>query len=247
MKIKITTLEERLGYKIKRNFKTIGFDTATIAGIAFVKTDEEYAYLDWCYMEFQKESEEAILTQMYKEFGKVISDEDFAIVEQVFLGFSRAGSLILAKMGTMAVAQCISKNIPFKLISAVSARSKFKIDSRKYGKGKSKLAVKDWIQNVAKIDIEEDNCVDALVLAFCGICKGIDFTVIKKKKKIKVVQMLNSATGKYDKINEKTGEVISSKKTDGPYKGIKKGKMRKVRAKSKSSITRNQQIKGELK
>ena len=188
MKIKITDLEKRLGYKIKRNYKTIGFDTAKIAGVAFIKTDDTYVYLDWCYLEFEKKSEEDLLTQMYKEFGKMVTDEDFAIVEQVFLGFSRAGSLILAKMGTMAVAQCIEKEIPFRLISAVSARSKFKIDARKYGKGKSKLAVKDWIQNTAKINIEEDNCVDALVLAFLGICDGINFTVKPKPKKKRAVK-----------------------------------------------------------
>jgi Holliday junction resolvasome RuvABC endonuclease subunit len=191
MKIKITELENRLNYKIKRNFKVIGFDTASTAGIAFAKTDEEYIYLDWCYFSFEKKSEEDLLTQMYKEFGKVITDENFAVVEQVFLGFSRAGSLILAKMGTIAVAQCIAHNVPFKLISAVSARSKFKIDARKYGKGKSKLAVKDWMQNTAKIDIIEDNCVDALVLAFCGICEAFNFEPVSvSKKRIKKVAVI---------------------------------------------------------
>jgi hypothetical protein len=184
MKLKISHLEEKLGHKIKRNYKVIGFDTAKIAGVGFIKTDEEYVYLDWCYLEFEKKTQEDLLTQMYKEFGKVITNEDLSVVEEVFLGFSRAGSLILAKMGTMACAQCVAKGIPFKLISAVSARSKFKIDTRSYGKGNSKLAVKDWLNSIG-IDIDENNCADSVVLALVGICEDMDFKpkTVKKKKK----------------------------------------------------------------
>lgn len=184
MKIPIKDLEKKLGYLIKKNFKVVGFDTASVAGVAFIKTDDKYAYFDWCYLEFNKESEEQLLSQMYKEFGKLITDENFATIEQVFLGLNRAGSLILAKMGTMACAQCVQKNIPFKLISAVSARSKLKIDVHSYGKGNSKKAVLDWCKNLG-IDITEENCVDAIALACLGICEGLDFKPTTKKAKKK--------------------------------------------------------------
>lgn len=184
MKIPIKDLEKKLGYPIKKNFKTIGWDTAEKCGVAFIKTDEEFAHFDWCYLEFHKESEEELLIQMYKEFGKVITDENFAVIEQVFLGINPAGSLILAKMGTMACAQCVQKNIPFKLISAVSARSKLKIDVYSYGKGNSKKAVLDWCNNLG-IDITEENSVDAIALACLGICEGLDFKPTTKKVKKK--------------------------------------------------------------
>ncbi len=35
-----------------------------------------------------------------------------------------------------------------------------------------------------------------------------------------VVQTKNPRTGKYVKINRNKGKVISTKKTDGPYKGV---------------------------
>lgn len=181
MKLKIKDLEDKIGYKIKRNFKAIGFDTAKTCGIGFAKTTRTHIHLDWCYLQFENSSQEELLKRMYKEFGKLITNEDFAVIEEVFLGFSRAGSLHLAKMGTMAIAQCVQKNVDFKLISAVSARSKFKINTKKYGKGKSKLAVKDWLQSVGLI-IDEDNCADGVVLALIGICEDIDFSSKKKKK-----------------------------------------------------------------
>lgn len=181
LKISINKLEPLLKYKIKKNYKVVAFDTATIAGVSFIKTDEEFIYIDWCYLEFEKKTEEELLTQMYKEFGKLLSDENFAIVEQVFLGFNRAGSLILAKMGTMAIAQCVAKGIPFKLISAISARSKFfKIDKEKYGKGKSKLAVRDWLHSIG-INIDENNCEDAVLLGLLGICEDLNFNPKSEK------------------------------------------------------------------
>jgi Holliday junction resolvasome RuvABC endonuclease subunit len=199
MKIAIKDLEKKLGYPIKKNFKVVSFDTAEICGVAFIKTDDKYAHFDWCYLEFQKESEEQLLTQMYKEFGKLITDENFCVVEAVFVGLNRAGSLILAKMGTMACAQCVQKNIPFKLISAVSARSKLKIDVHSYGKGNSKKAVLDWCQNLG-IDITEENSVDAIALACLGICEGLDFKPTTKKAKKK-------------KVSKKKKKIVKKSKT----------------------------------
>lgn len=198
MKIAIKDLEKKLGYPIKKNFKTVGWDTAEKCGVAFITTDDKFADFDWCYLEFHKDSEEELLTQMYREFGKLLLDENLAIVEQVFLGFSRAGSLILAKMGTMACAQCVQKNIPFKLISAVSARSKLKIDVHSYGKGNSKKAVLDWCQNLG-IDITEENCVDAIALACLGICEGLDFKPTTKKVKKKRITKKKKKTVKKSK------------------------------------------------
>ena len=57
------------------------------------------------------------------------------------------------------------------------------------------------------------------MLASLGICKEMNFKPLPKKKKIKAVQYID-ITGCYVKINKKTKEVISIKKTTGPYKGI---------------------------
>jgi len=38
--------------------------------------------------------------------------------------------------------------------------------------------------------------------------------------KINIVQTKNPRTGKYVKINRSEGRIITSKKSDGPYKGV---------------------------
>jgi hypothetical protein len=62
--------------------------------------------------------------------------------------FSRAGSVELAKFGAFAIAECIKKDMSYDTISAVSARSKFKIYCRKYGKGQSKKCVAEFVKNL---------------------------------------------------------------------------------------------------
>ncbi|MHA1789184.1 MAG: crossover junction endodeoxyribonuclease RuvC [Candidatus Helarchaeota archaeon] len=183
MKIKIKELEKKLGYKIKKNFLCTGFDTAKRTGVCSIKTKKNYAYFDWFFVEFDNQSHKETLKQMYKEFKSILLDEDMAVVEEVFLGYNRAGSLQLAKMGTMVVANCVNKEIDFELVLAITARAKLKIDSRKFGKGNSKKSVAYWLKNTLDIEVEDEDISDAIVLGLLGICEGMDFSVPKKSKK----------------------------------------------------------------
>lgn len=184
MKIKIKDIENKLDYKLKRNFKSLGVDTAQTSGLVFLKTDKEYIYIDHLVLNFKTKEPKEIYHTMVKTFEKLFQDEDLAIIESVFVGFSRHGSVELAKYGAFAISECIKKNISYETISAISARSKFKIDTKKYGKGKSKLAVADFVKNLG-VDLKDNNLVDAFVLSLIGLCEDIDFKPKIKKKKTK--------------------------------------------------------------
>lgn len=172
MKIKIKDLEKKLNKKIKKNIKVIGLDTAKKTGVCFISTTRENINIDWCKLEFNYKTQEEMLKLMYKEFEQLFSNEDLAIVEEVFVGFSREGSLHLAKMGTLAIAQCINKKIDFKLILAKSARAKFfKLDSKKW-KGKTKQAVGNYLETI-EIKTKDEDVNDSIILGLCGICEGI--------------------------------------------------------------------------
>jgi len=185
MKIKINNIEKLIGYKIKKNFTSIGIDTAQISGIVFLKTDDKLIHIDSLILSFKTKDKKEIYQSMVKTFQRLFKNENLAIIEEVFVGFSRAGSVELAKYGAFAISDCIKKDIPYETISAVSARSKFKIDTRKFGKGKSKKAVAEWVHNLG-VQLSDNNAVDGFVLALLGLCEGIDFChkkVIKKKLK----------------------------------------------------------------
>ncbi|RLF58120.1 MAG: hypothetical protein DRN27_06205 [Thermoplasmata archaeon] len=182
MKITIKELEEKLGYKIKTNFTGAGLDTASRTGFCYIKTNATFAEFDWCFLEFNYNSQKEMLKQMHCEFKSLFTDEDTVVVEEVFIGFNRMGCLRLAKMGTIAIGQCIEKKINFELISAISARGKLKINTRKYGKGKSKLAVSDYLKEIG-IVVDDEDISDAIILALLSICDGMDYNPKTKKKK----------------------------------------------------------------
>jgi hypothetical protein len=185
MKIKILDIEKKLSYKLKRNFKSIGVDTAQTTGIVLLKTDKEYLYIDYNLLSFKTKNEKEIYHSMVKTFEKLFESDYFAIIESVFVGFSRAGSVELAKYGAFAISECIKKDMNYETISAVSARAKFQIDCRKYGKGQSKKCVAEWVKNLG-VNLTDNNLVDGFILSLLGLCEGLDFRskeAIKKDKK----------------------------------------------------------------
>lgn len=181
MKIKIKDLEKKLGKTIKKNTKVVGVDTAKRCGVCFITTTNTMACFDWMFLEFNASSQKEQLIQIYNEFGKLFNNEDLAIIEEVFVGFSRKGSISLAKMGTLVIAQCLNKKIDFQTINAVSARNKFFKINYKIYKGRTKEAVANYLKNALDIWLDDYDISDAIILALCGICENINFTISKKK------------------------------------------------------------------
>lgn len=184
--MKITDLEKALNQKIKRNFKSIGFDTASKTGIGTVVTDDKNAEIDWTYLYFKSDDIKEIYRQMYLHFKDFIhKDIDCCVIEDVYVGRNPTTSIKLARFGGFVMAHAINNEVHFETISAVSARAKLKINTRAY-KGKSKVAVKKWLKETLNLDIKEDNCADGIVLALLGIIEDMNFAPKTKKKKRRV-------------------------------------------------------------
>lgn len=184
-KIKIVNLEKILNIKIKRNYTSIGFDWATRAGISFIKTTDKYATIEYIFIEFKGNKPKEKYGLMVKSLKDLLNSQDIAIIENVFVGFNRSGSMELAKYHAFAISECIRKNINYETISAVSCRAKLGINTKKFGKGKSKLAVSDWLKNNLNIKLDDEDASDAVCLAICGLLEGLDFRSEKDIKKDK--------------------------------------------------------------
>jgi len=189
MKIPIKKIEEITGYKVKRNFTSIGLDTAQRSGVSIIKTTKTYTTFDWMFIEFKGMTDKKLIYKtMVNTFTDIFNEQDFAVIEQVFVGFNRAGSVELARYGSFAIAECIKKGISYDLISAVSCRAKLGINTRSFGKGKSKEAVAFWLKEKLNIELNDEDASDAVCLALCGILEDFDFRPkpkVKKKRKKK--------------------------------------------------------------
>jgi len=189
IKLPIKDLELKLGKTIKRNFVSIGIDTATTTGIGIISTNDKEVEIDWSLIKFEANSQIELYKQMYYEFRNLIDESvDFVVVENVFLGMNPDVTIKLARFGGLAMACAINKSCNFATIGASSSRAKlFTLDRKKY-KGKPKEAVADYLKSIG-IEIDEDNCADGVILALLGIIEGMDFRsateIAKEKKAIK--------------------------------------------------------------
>ena len=189
IKLPIKDLEVKLGKTIKRNFVSIGIETATTTGIGIISANDKEVEIDWSFIKFEANSQLELYKQMYYEFQNIIDESvDFVVVENVFLGMNPDVTIKLARFGGLAMACAINKSVNFATIGASSSRAKlFTLDRKKY-KGKPKEAVADYLKSIG-IEIDEDNCADGVILALLGIIEGMDFRsateIAKEKKAIK--------------------------------------------------------------
>lgn len=189
MKLLIKNLEKQLGKKIKRNYKSLGIDLATVTGVCLIKTDDKSISFDYSVIKFSSQTK-LRYKQMVDLFKVIIQDNCMVVLEDTYVGLNKKGAIVLSRLGGIPLCLSILKedeNVKWEIISAVSARGKFSIKTGKYGKGKSKLAVMDWIKENMGLTIKEDNKADATILGMCGIVEGMDFRsnakILKEKKR----------------------------------------------------------------
>ena len=192
IKLDIKEIELKLNKRIKRDFSVIGWDTSSKCGVCFGKTDDKTLEIDYTFLEYDTSDHQKMYKQMYNDFGSLLSDEKLSIIEQVFVSFNPNVALLLARMGSLIMARCIEKKIPFQFLSAVSARSNLGIktrldkDGNKIPKGHTKEVVANWLKEELNFTIDQNDIADALVLVLNGLCEDTIYTKkAKKKKKVK--------------------------------------------------------------
>lgn len=193
MKITIKKLEQIVGYKVKRNFTSIGFDTATRLGLAVLTSNEKYVIIDTAFIEFEKGrvNKRQKYRQMIEAFEEIITKRvGINIIEDTYLQFFGPAKYAqaevfkeLTRYGGFLISESVRKEVDYEIIGASSARSKLKIKTAGYGRGNSKLAVCNWLRKNLALKINDHDISDAIVLGLLGMCEGMDFTAQKKKRK----------------------------------------------------------------
>lgn len=186
MKVLIKDIERKIGYKLKRNIRSLGIDNATIAGLVCLKTDDEFLYVDdYMVLNFNTKDHKERYHTIVKTYEKIIDSKlDFVVLEDTFMGFSRRGSMELARMGGLVIAEMVKKEVNYAIIGAISSRAKFSIDINACGKGNTKKAIMGWVKSLG-FEFKDNNLADGFLLALLGIIEGMDFrskTAIEKEE-----------------------------------------------------------------
>jgi Holliday junction resolvasome RuvABC endonuclease subunit len=191
IKLPIKVLESKLNKRIKRNYSVVGWDTSSKCGVCFGKTDDKNLEIDYTFLEYDTSDHQKMYSQMYHDFGSLLTNEDLSIIEQVYVAFNPNVALFLARMGTLVMARCIEKKIPFQFLSAISARANLGIKTKKdkegnkIPKGHTKEVVANWLKEELGFEIDQNDIADALVLVLNGLCEDTIYTKKAKKKRKK--------------------------------------------------------------
>lgn len=185
MKINISFLESKLGYRIKRNAYCVAFDTATITGIAMVLTDNEYMTIKTDLIKLpptyaNDEKEEKYISRLEfvlewaRQFSTKIKNKkgSILVLENSFMSFNAYTFGLLKAMSGILFSEFYDKFETIRIIFPSVARKEAGFKSM-LPKGATRKAKKEeivkWINSKFGTTETDDNITDAILLSLCGL------------------------------------------------------------------------------
>jgi len=189
-KIKLSTVESFFEIELKKNFISIGADTATYhTAFAIIRTTDSYLILEAFEKILvpklaKKEKIERILnnvdlfTEQLDDLKNKWSQKykfDKAVIEDCFYSFSIQTMKLLSYNGILTYDRLkrISNNSTIINATSVRAKIKFKKSKKKLTRPKLKEEIINYINAGLNIDLlpTENDKADAVVLALAGLIK----------------------------------------------------------------------------
>ncbi len=169
LKIPNKKLEKIFQKKVIKNIRVLGFDTASRTGWARIETNGTYTCIDYGFVDVATTDTYYKYNQCISIFNSLVKDVDKVVIEETWYGRNVKTFQLLSRLGGFVYAICHLKDIKEKFfISAVSARAKLGFSSR----AKKKQVHKEFhIALEGIVTIKDEDIVDAIVLALCGILK----------------------------------------------------------------------------
>ena len=167
IKIEIKQLERLLDIRLLKNYAAIGVDTATVSGIALVRTDNTYVHIvpDLLDMKKIKDQKERFdIAHSY--FDKLLSNNkvDKIIIEDVFFGKNVKALIFMARIGMIVYVLARQYELPTNFIMAIEARSKLNLPTKA-----KKEEVQEEFSRTTGINFADNNVIDAVILGLVGV------------------------------------------------------------------------------
>lgn len=169
LKIPNKTIEKIFGRKVVKNIRCIGVDTASRSGWARIETNGTHICIDYGFVDVATNDTYYKYNQCISIFNNLIKDVDKVVIEETWYGRNVKTFQLLSRLGGFVYTIAHLKGIKEKVfISAVSARARLGFSSR----AKKAIVHREFHTALEGIiDIKDEDIVDAIVLALCGILK----------------------------------------------------------------------------
>ena len=192
VKLKISAIEKKLGFKLKRNIKVIGVDTASTSGMAYFKVDKSTLSFQTEKLKFGAHKKGTpINTKLntgigaIKDYAKKIGKVNLIVLENAYLGANKYTYGLLRMIA--GIFYCNLAPITKELIFyyATESRKIVGFNSKKMKGTALKKLVVSWVEGLGFGKLSHDEA-DAVLLALAGIV--IQPLVQQKLKKVKKVK-----------------------------------------------------------
>lgn len=188
MNLQIKTIEKRLGFKLKRNTYCIGVDTASITGLCIAETNNHSLKMNTSIFKLPvvKKTDElsdkiveklefmlrAIRDFKKNEFVNKKVTKTILVLENSFLGVNVVTFGILRMLCGIIFAELFDNFEEIKIIFPMSARKQVGFKSQlKRGtkREEKKTEIINWVNEIFKSKLTNDNETDAIILALNGL------------------------------------------------------------------------------
>ena len=182
MKIKTKVLEQRLNKPLKRNYISLGLDTASRTGWCTIKTGNVNTEIEYGFIDVKSKNMYFKFDQMIDIFGQMLRlmqvpvYDKIVIIEDVFFGRNVHTTKLLARIGMIVYVLCKLSDLPKTFLLATQARCKIGIKSNL-----KKVFVHERLEKMLKLGITDEDAVDAVILALAGLIK--EDTLWEEKRK----------------------------------------------------------------
>lgn len=170
IKIERKLLEKKTKKKIIDNARCLGIDTATRTGWCLAEVKGKFVELDYGFVHLDsKDTNERFnyLVEFFNGFiSKKLDSNCSIIIEDVFFGKSALVLKFLARIGMILYILAWFYKIPRKFILAIQARSFLGLT----GNAK-KVVVQDQARERFGLKVEDEDIIDAIILALNGVLK----------------------------------------------------------------------------
>lgn len=174
IKIKKTLLESFTNKVCSKKIVSLGVDTASRTGWAIAELKDDYVEVDYGFINAKNVTSDVKYTMLINFFIDLVnklkkdtkknSKEPFVVIEDVFFGKSINVVKILSRIGMIVYVACELAGINKTFIYPSSSRSYLNLKC----KAKKEAVHKEIVEKL-KIDLDDEDIVDAIILSLNGL------------------------------------------------------------------------------
>lgn len=168
IKLNITDLQNILQKPIKRNCRILGLDVAARTGWCVIYSNSKKIEIDYGFINLKTPDMYFKFDKFIEEMSFLIKKDDIVVIEDSFMQNNAWVLKMLAKMEGIAYTVArLNKAKSIQFIMASSSRKTIGI------KGNCKKAdVANWLSNNLKVNLEDEDAADAIVLGLVGVLQN---------------------------------------------------------------------------